>query len=76
MPNVSVRVEDIGPEPDIFDAIVNSPDYIPDDNQIDPAAETETDANIPEDPMVKAIRTGDPYVNFDILPGPILPSSN
>ena len=65
-----VTVEGLGPEPDIFDKIVNNPDY-PNEQLIDPneAMETE-DFLMPEDPVAKAIRTNDPYVNVTVLPSP------
>ena len=67
--NNNVEIEDIGPEPDIFDKVVNNPNYSP-DRQIEDNTTKEAEQHIPEDPIEKAIRTNDPYVNIEVLPGP------
>ena len=69
--NNNVEIEDIGPEPDIFDEVVNNPDLYTEKQIEDNVTE---EAEMPEDPMEKAIRTNDPYVNVEILPGPSNPT--
>ena len=66
-----VTVEDIGPEPDIFDKIENNPEF-PNEQLVDPNAVTdnEVDFYMPEDPVEKAMREGDPYISVQVLPGP------
>ena len=68
--NNAVEVEDIGPENDIFDEVVNNPNF-PNENLIDPSATTETeDFLLPEDPVERAIRNNDPYISVQYLPEP------
>ena len=68
--NNQVQVEDVGPEPDIFDAVVNNPNF-PNENIVDPNEATETeDFLMPEDPVEKALRNNDPYVSVQYLPDP------
>ena len=69
--NNNVEVEDIGPEPDIFDEVVNNPNFYAEKQMEDNVTE---EAELPEDPIDKAIRTNDPYVNIEILPDPNNPS--
>ena len=71
MPDLSVQVEDIGPEQDIFDKVINNPDYNTTDHVVDAGAETDAEGGTGHilDPTTRT----DSYINVDYLPGPSNP---
>ena len=71
MPDLSVQIEDIGPEQDIFDQVVNNLVYNTTEH-VDVGAETEGEGG--QDPVPDTVpHTSDSFVNVDYLPGPSNP---